>query len=208
MKRAAVAVLLALAAGSSFVYFLQPTLGTATVGLVFYAGHGMQIKGENYLPAVDAVIDGEDDVPTQSLALRQVLDALGEVPLPPYITRADKVQQEQDRERYQTVFAQPPGSVAAPTAGLHFDEAMLKRISATGAGIEAASLLKGFDLTDGVQCESCHGPGANGAATDVEHGLQYAISGADTRGAVLGDRAVGATVVGDNAVRRSDRARP
>lgn len=53
-------------------------MATASVALFFYAGHGMQIKGENYLPAVDAVINGEEDVPHQSLALNQVLDALGE----------------------------------------------------------------------------------------------------------------------------------
>ncbi|HEY4038901.1 MAG TPA: caspase family protein, partial [Burkholderiaceae bacterium] len=51
-------------------------LESATVGLVFYAGHGMQIKGENYLPAVDAEIFSEEEVPNQSLALRQVMDVL------------------------------------------------------------------------------------------------------------------------------------
>jgi formylglycine-generating enzyme required for sulfatase activity len=45
---------------------------------VFYAGHGLQIKGENYLPAVDADISGEEDVPTQSLAMRQIMDVLEE----------------------------------------------------------------------------------------------------------------------------------
>jgi formylglycine-generating enzyme required for sulfatase activity len=46
--------------------------------LVFYAGHGVQIKGENYLPAVDAEISGEEDVPNQSLAVRQIMDVLGD----------------------------------------------------------------------------------------------------------------------------------
>ena len=54
----------------------RSSLSSASVALVFYAGHGMQIRGENYLPAVDAVIVGEDDIPYQSLALRQVLEAL------------------------------------------------------------------------------------------------------------------------------------
>jgi len=60
--------------------------------------------------------------------LFEKLDALGEVPLPPYINRADTGAMEQDRARYQTVFADPPGSVAAPTAGLHFTESLLKEI--------------------------------------------------------------------------------
>jgi len=61
------------------------------------------------------------------------LDALGEVPLPPYIGR-DGTEPE-DRERYQTVYARAPGSVAAPTAGLHFTEALLEKIRARGVRI-------------------------------------------------------------------------
>jgi len=48
------------------------------VALVFYAGHGLQINGENYLPAVDADIVGEDDVPNQSLSTRQIMDVLAD----------------------------------------------------------------------------------------------------------------------------------
>ncbi|RRQ20870.1 tRNA preQ1(34) S-adenosylmethionine ribosyltransferase-isomerase QueA [Thiohalobacter thiocyanaticus] len=61
------------------------------------------------------------------------LEAHGHVPLPPYIQRPD---QAEDRERYQTLFARVPGAVAAPTAGLHFDAAMLERLA--GAGVETA----------------------------------------------------------------------
>jgi len=53
-------------------------LTPGSVALVFYAGHGVQIKGENYLPAVDADISSEEDVPTQSLAMRQIMDVLEE----------------------------------------------------------------------------------------------------------------------------------
>ena len=61
--------------------------------------------------------------------LLQILDRIGHIPLPPYIARPDA---DADRERYQTVFAQTPGAVAAPTAGLHFDAAMLARLDAMG----------------------------------------------------------------------------
>lgn len=57
------------------------------------------------------------------------LEAHGHMPLPPYIKRADSAA---DRERYQTVYAQQPGAVAAPTAGLHFDEALLAALQARG----------------------------------------------------------------------------
>ncbi|MGA8277115.1 MAG: tRNA preQ1(34) S-adenosylmethionine ribosyltransferase-isomerase QueA [Rhodanobacteraceae bacterium] len=66
----------------------------------------------------------ECDEPVESVLLR-----LGRTPLPPYIARAaDSV----DEERYQTVYARAPGAVAAPTAGLHFDQAMLDRLTSQG----------------------------------------------------------------------------
>lgn len=58
-----------------------------------------------------------------------VLAACGHMPLPPYIDRADTAV---DRERYQTVYARNPGAVAAPTAGLHFDDALFERLAARG----------------------------------------------------------------------------
>ena len=62
-----------------------------------------------------------------------LLEAHGHVPLPPYITHADSAD---DERRYQTVFAKEPGAVAAPTAALHFDEAVLARL--TERGVEQA----------------------------------------------------------------------
>ncbi len=69
-----------------------------------------------------------------------VLARCGEVPLPPYIRHAPGAE---DEARYQTVYADKPGAVAAPTAGLHFDQAMLDRISARGAGIARVTLHVG-----------------------------------------------------------------
>jgi S-adenosylmethionine:tRNA ribosyltransferase-isomerase len=64
----------------------------------------------------------------------------GSVPLPPYVARAAD---DADRERYQTVYADLPGAVAAPTAGLHFDEDMLVKIRGSGVGIERLTLHVG-----------------------------------------------------------------
>jgi len=61
----------------------------------------------------------------------EIMDSYGKVPLPPYIERRAEAL---DEERYQTVYADKPGAVAAPTAGLHFDEAMLGELSAAGMG--------------------------------------------------------------------------
>ena len=69
------------------------------------------------------------------------LGALGSVPLPPYIHRAPD---ETDRERYQTVFAEHRGSVAAPTAGLHFTPAILRQCEEAGADITRVTLHVGL----------------------------------------------------------------
>lgn len=68
------------------------------------------------------------------------LDAAGAVPLPPYIERAPTAH---DRERYQTVFAQVPGAVAAPTAGLHFTPTILDALRAKGVAIHELTLHVG-----------------------------------------------------------------
>lgn len=60
---------------------------------------------------------------------RTLLERAGHMPLPPYIRRPDR---SGDRERYQTVYAEVPGAVAAPTAGLHFDPPLLERLAARG----------------------------------------------------------------------------
>ena len=77
------------------------------------------------------------DGPTKVLDL---LNQLGHLPLPPYIDRADT---PLDRERYQTIYAREPGSVAAPTAGLHFTEHLLNRLREKGVRIHEIMLHVG-----------------------------------------------------------------
>ncbi|MCX6925402.1 MAG: tRNA preQ1(34) S-adenosylmethionine ribosyltransferase-isomerase QueA [Verrucomicrobia bacterium] len=85
--------------------------------------------------------------------IADLLDVLGEVPLPPYITRSDNSQMEQDRQRYQTVFAQPAGSVAAPTAGLHFTASLLAEIAARGVRVCFVTLHVGLGTFAPVKTE-------------------------------------------------------
>lgn len=80
------------------------------------------------------------------------LDRIGEIPLPPYIERSDV--QAEDKKRYQTVFAQPAGSVAAPTAGLHFTEALLDEIRAHGVTICFVTLHVGLGTFQPVKAET------------------------------------------------------
>lgn len=67
--------------------------------------------------------------------VKNLLDALGEIPLPPYIARHGMGQLPEDKERYQTVFARNDGSVAAPTAGLHFTDVLLDKIRRAGVTV-------------------------------------------------------------------------
>lgn len=82
------------------------------------------------------------------------LDSLGEMPLPPYIQRSGLASLEPDRERYQTVFANPAGSVAAPTAGLHFTEDLLERIRQKGVRTCFVTLHVGLGTFAPVKSES------------------------------------------------------
>ena len=76
-----------------------------------------------------------------------VLAAQGEVPLPPYI---EHVAGADDEARYQTVYARVPGAVAAPTAGLHFDEAMLAALAAKGVARASLTLHVGAATAPGL----------------------------------------------------------
>lgn len=80
----------------------------------------------------------------------EILERYGEVPLPPYVERAPTAA---DRERYQTVYARERGSVAAPTAGLHFTPELLQRIEAKGTGIARVTLHVGVGTFRPVETE-------------------------------------------------------
>ncbi|MCR4881068.1 MAG: tRNA preQ1(34) S-adenosylmethionine ribosyltransferase-isomerase QueA [bacterium] len=85
-----------------------------------------------------------------------VLDEIGQMPLPPYIERrmsSDDIK-KLDYERYQTVFAKNEGSVAAPTAGLHFTKEILKKLAEKGVGIAELTLTVGLGTFRPVKCEN------------------------------------------------------
>ena len=80
----------------------------------------------------------------------RAVDAIGHVPLPPYIKRTDR---EDDRERYQTIFARARGSIAAPTAGLHFTPALLEQCAARGVEVAEITLHVGYGTFQPVRVE-------------------------------------------------------
>jgi S-adenosylmethionine:tRNA ribosyltransferase-isomerase len=88
--------------------------------------------------------DGSDD------EFRQVLEMLGETPLPKYIKRKPD---EEDKERYQTVYAKHEGAVAAPTAGLHFSKELIKRLEIKGIRFAEATLHTGLGTFRPIEVE-------------------------------------------------------
>lgn len=83
----------------------------------------------------------------------EVLERLGHMPLPPYIARPDD---DADRERYQTVYAQNPGAVAAPTAGLHFDDALIAQLKTQGVETTFVTLHVGAGTFSPVRVDNIH----------------------------------------------------
>jgi S-adenosylmethionine:tRNA ribosyltransferase-isomerase len=92
------------------------------------------------------------------------LERHGHVPLPPYIRRPDS---PEDRERYQTVYAARPGAVAAPTAGLHFDHAMLDRLAAAGVRSARVTLHVGAGTFQPVRAERLEDHAMHAEQVDV-----------------------------------------
>ena len=99
------------------------------------AGTRLQLEGGSSVGSEEVVCLGRDSDHDDRFQLEfgrpvlDVLDDIGQLPLPPYITHAPT---QEDLQRYQTVYAQQPGSVAAPTAGLHFDETLFAALDAKG----------------------------------------------------------------------------
>jgi S-adenosylmethionine:tRNA ribosyltransferase-isomerase len=128
--------------------------------------------------------------------LLSILAQIGHIPLPPYITRADNTA---DFSRYQTVFAQQEGAVAAPTAGLHFDEAIMAKVQAKGIAQTFVTLHVGSGTFQPVRVENL--------AEHLMHKEYFAVSQA-TVNAVQATRAKGGRVIaiGTTAVRALESA--
>jgi S-adenosylmethionine:tRNA ribosyltransferase-isomerase len=107
-------------------------------------GLQLTLGGEEgpHLSVTGVESDGTRVIERRDGSIEDLLDAYGQPPLPPYIARSGKPEPE-DRDRYQTVYARLPGSVAAPTAGLHFTPTGLDRLRARGIEVHALTLHVG-----------------------------------------------------------------
>lgn len=108
-----------------------------------------------------------------------VLDEIGHMPLPPYIERDDT---EEDRDRYQTVYSEKLGAVAAPTAGLHFDEAMLERLKSKGVNQAFVTLHVGAGTFQPVRVDDIESHHMHSEWIDVPQSVVDTIHETKKRG--------------------------
>ncbi|WP_298775645.1 tRNA preQ1(34) S-adenosylmethionine ribosyltransferase-isomerase QueA [uncultured Shewanella sp.] len=111
--------------------------------IILDGGHKMVMKARH-----DALFELELE---SELTILEVLEAVGHMPLPPYIDRPDE---DADKERYQTVYNKTPGAVAAPTAGLHFDDEMLTALKAKGVNMAFVTLHVGAGTFQPVRVDN------------------------------------------------------
>jgi S-adenosylmethionine:tRNA ribosyltransferase-isomerase len=139
---------------------------------------------------------GRDDDGTVRLRLpegaEQALIGWGELPLPPYIARPEGIAAEDDA-RYQTVYARVPGAIAAPTAGLHFTEALLARLAARGIERHAITLHVGLGTFSPVRTDDLAAHVMHEERFDIPAATAHAIAAARREGRPI--VAVGTTVV-------------
>lgn len=108
-----------------------------------------------------------------------ILDKIGHIPLPPYIDRADE---EQDREVYQTVYNKVPGAVAAPTAGLHFDEPLLAALKKKGIEFAFVTLHVGAGTFQPVRVDSIEEHMMHAEYAQVSQDVVDAVQACKARG--------------------------
>jgi S-adenosylmethionine:tRNA ribosyltransferase-isomerase len=138
-----------------------------------------------FAQAFDADVLGREGVDGSLFRLRfpadplALLDTHGHVPLPPYITHADT---PVDAQRYQTVFADKPGAVAAPTASLHFDQAVLAALAARGVHSTRVTLHVGAGTFQPVRVENLAEHRMHSEFFEVNEAAVAAIAAARARG--------------------------
>ncbi len=155
------------------------------------AGAVLALEGGDVIEVVEHLDSGERRVRLAGEGGPEaVLARRGRVPLPPYIAREPT---EQDRERYQTVYAREDGSVAAPTAGLHFTPTVLAALEARGASIARVTLHVGPGTFRPVTAADPAGHVMDAEAYRVPEATAAAIGAARERGGRVW--AVGTTVL-------------
>ncbi|WP_105253724.1 tRNA preQ1(34) S-adenosylmethionine ribosyltransferase-isomerase QueA [Pseudoalteromonas sp. T1lg75] len=109
----------------------------------------------------------------------ETLEQIGHMPLPPYIDRPDN---DEDKQRYQTVYGEKPGAVAAPTAGLHFDEALMQQLKDKNVEMAFVTLHVGAGTFQPVRVESVTDHHMHSEYIEVPEEVVAAVQAAKARG--------------------------
>ena len=195
--------------GGRIEVFVERIEGRSRLLARVRASKGLRTGGEVELGAgVRGVCVGRDgelhridlDRPAE-----EVLERHGDVPLPPYLGRPAE---RSDADRYQTVYARRAGAVAAPTAGLHFDAAMLDRLCAAGVTIATLTLHVGSGTYQPIRDDDPAGHRMHGEAVEVSARVCNEVASAGARGGRV--VAVGTTCVRalETAASRAGRLEP
>ena len=182
------------ATGGRVEVFVERVEGRCRLLARVRASKGLRVGGEVELGAAVRGVcvgrEGEFHRIDLERPVAEVLERHGEVPLPPYLGRPAE---PADAERYQTVYAKRAGAVAAPTAGLHFDAAMLDRLAAGGVAVGMLTLHVGSGTYQPIRADDPAGHRMHGESVEVPRRLCEQIEAARARGGRV--VAVGTTCV-------------
>ena len=168
--------------------FVKPGKRLAAGDMVRFGDEGKVC----FLGQLDATVEAKDESGAVTLAfafhgpvLDQAIAERGDMPLPPYIA-SRRAADDEDRADYQTLFAHDEGSVAAPTAGLHFTDDLVARLKARGVGLHTVTLHVGAGTFLPVKADD---------TADHRMHAEYGVVSEDTANALNAARAAGGRIV-------------
>ena len=163
--------------GGQVELFVERILGEHEALALMRAGHSPKQGTVVEIGDARAMVEGREGELYRvrfSENVERLLERHGSIPLPPYITHAAT---NEDAERYQTVYAANPGAVAAPTAGLHFDQPMLEQLRARGAKVDWLTLHVGFGTFQPLRTESVEAHRMHSERYAIPESTAHAIKG-------------------------------
>jgi S-adenosylmethionine:tRNA ribosyltransferase-isomerase len=177
------------------VLLIHPGVGDTWVamgepGSALRPGKRIALADDAWVETLDVLDDGHRVVRFMGISAEAAMARHGQLPLPPYITHAPTAQ---DEDRYQTVYARREGSVAAPTAGLHFTPALLERVRECGVTVAELDLEVGPGTFKPVESDELAAHVMHRERFEIPDALPAALEQARARGGRVW--AVGTTVV-------------
>ncbi len=163
------------------------------------AGRAPGVSLTGTIEAVDEAGHRRVRLVAEGASVADAIDRLGHIPLPPYIRRPDT---DDDRARYQTMFAREPGSIAAPTAGLHFDEGLMAALRAAGVERTTVTLHVGYGTFKPVTAEDT----ADHRVDAERYEVTAATAAATTQARAAGGRLVAVGTTTTRALESAARA--